>query len=86
MFNNLIAFPGYWREVHNQDVTPNEGFINITMDGTCVVQIQRQKIWRLYEDFQKNLLWNQDHLLVDVHLFTFEELTSLQKTLIVKVR
>ena len=84
--NNFIAFSGYWREVLNPDVTPNQGYMNVTMDDACVVQIQRPEIWRLYEEFQKNMLWDQDHLLVDVHLSTFAELASLQKTLIVKVR
>ena len=60
--------------------------MNVTMDDACVVQIQRQEIWILYEEFQKNMLWDQDHLLVDVHLSTFAELATLQKTLIVKVR
>ena len=70
----------------NQNVTPNEGYINVTMDNSCVVQIERQEIWRLYEEFQKNMLWDQDHLLVDIHLSTLAESAALQKTLIVKVR
>ena len=70
----------------DQDVIPIEGYINVTMDSACVVQINRDDIWRMYEEFQNNTLWNQDHVLVDVHLTTFAEVPALQETLIVKVK
>ena len=69
-------FPGYWREVLNQNVTPNEAYINVTMDNSCVVQIERQEIQRLYDEFQEEKLSDQDHVLVDVHLSTFAEATN----------
>ena len=55
------------------------------MDDACVVQIERQEIERLYEEFQEEQLSDQDHLLVDVYLSTFAEATNLQKSLIVQV-
>ena len=82
--NNLetILFPGYWTEVLNQYVTPNQGYINVTLDGACVVQIQRPEMARLYDEFKDKMLQDQDHLLVDIHLSSFAE---SEKSLVVKV-
>ena len=78
-----VLFPGYWTDVLNQDVTPNQGYINVTLDGACVVQIQRPEMARLYDEFKDKMLRDQDHLLVDVHLSSFAE---SEKSLVVKVK
>ena len=63
-------------------MTPNQGYINVTLDGACVVQIQRPEMVRLYEQFKDKMLQDQDHLLVDIHLSSFAE---SEKSLVVKV-
>ena len=80
-----FIYSGYWKEVLNTDVNPPLGYINTTMDGECLIQCNRKQIWDVFENVTKYMLWNQDHLLVDVHLKTFDEIASAQATLIVKV-
>ena len=79
------VYLGNWREVLNTNITPNEGYINTTMDGECIVQCQRPEIWRIFEMFKENIIWKEDHLLVDVHLTTFNGTPSSQQELVIKV-
>ena len=65
---------------------PPASYINTTIDGDCVVQCGRKAIWDIYENFTKYMLWNQDNVLVDFHLTTFNGSSDQQHTLIIKVK
>ena len=81
----FVIFLGFWREKQDLEVRPPMGYINTTIDGDCVVQCGRKAIWDIYENFTKFQLWNQENILVDFHLKTFNGSADQQQTLIVKV-